>query len=83
MTGEQFTNEKGETEFGPLCGPLKATGTAEEGESESLTLDLAFAHCITYRAAGNTSSGLKERVVVKLPSRRQVPLGPRGRDGRT
>jgi hypothetical protein len=67
MTGEQMTNGSGEIEFGPLCKPLRATGTVETpGESEELVLALNFAHCITYRSAGNVGAGLKERVAVNF-----------------
>ena len=66
ITGEQTTNGSGEIEFGPLCKPLRATGTANAGESEELVLALNFAHCITYRSAGNVAGGLKERVVVNF-----------------
>ncbi|HEV3045939.1 MAG TPA: hypothetical protein VGY13_01130 [Solirubrobacteraceae bacterium] len=63
FTGEQTENESGEIEFGPLCKSLKASGEVAEGESESLAQVIHFSHCITYRPAGNSGEGLKERVI--------------------
>src|SRR5271168_4286014 len=70
FTGEQLFNESnepilngsGEPEFGPICSPLKAKGAVVEGESESLTQKITFAHCVAYRSAGTGAEGLKERV---------------------
>jgi len=61
----RFTGELiGEGEYGPICKHIASTsrGEVEEGESETFTQDVKFEHCITYRAAGNDSGGLKEKL---------------------